>query len=61
MYAVQISKNMQAVNILDYGLLLESLGIVERDAECGEAKISIGDFQIDGYNIDNRACMSVYL
>ena len=61
MYAIQISKKMNALNILDYGLSLESLGIVEREVECGEAKISINDLQIDGYNIDNRACMPAYL
>lgn len=57
MYAVQISNKMNVLSILDYDLSLESLGIVEKEVECGDANISISTFHIDGYNVDNRACM----
>ena len=56
-YAIHLSKKMQMPKILDYGLSLESLGIVE----CGDARISNMDLHIDGYNVDDRACMPAYL
>ena len=56
MYAIQLSKKIHAVKILDYDLSLESLGIVEKRIETGELNITISDFYIDGYNLDTRAC-----